>query len=487
MRDRKTGRRLLQVVLAPLSDSSGLAWRLVALFLGINALVAVNATLHPPSVGYDAPEHLAYMATLSELRLPTPEDSAEFFSPPLSYVVPALVMRVTGMGILAAGRVAQALNVLLSLVLTWMLLQTCLLLSPTVRLRMGVLLCLGMVPVYYKTMAFVRPEPYVALFAVATLQLALRVFALREDKLRDKLLLGLALGLAVLSRQWGIFLVPAVVMLAGMVMIRDQRARWRHARALAVALAVSLVTAGWFFVHLDARYGSLTAFNRSGVAGFSFANQPTSFYLGSGDPFLFTHPVRPAFSNQALPIFYTETWGDYWCYFTVAGHVPSTGEWVSGLPFRFAFEPRRVPDGLTTNRFRIAPYLGRVNLVSLLPTTFLLLAFSLGIPAMVQTLRSRDTSPTQAATLLAFLIVAVSAVGYSWFLIQYPELDKGDTIKATYMLHVFPCLALLGGLLLERVRREKPKYYLLTVVLLAAVWAHNLPACITRYTLPGVG
>lgn len=475
------------MVLAPLSHSSGLAWPLVALFLGINGLVAVNAYLHPPSVGYDAPEHLAYIATLSELRLPAPEDSAEFFSPPLSYVVPALVMRVTGMDIIAAGHVAQAMNVLLSLGLTWMLLQTCLLLSPTIRFRMGVLLCLGMMPVYYKTMAFVRPEPYVALFAVATLQLALRVFALRGDKLWHKLLLGLALGLAVLSRQWGIFMVPAVVLLAGIVMIQDKRARWRHARALAVALAVGLVTAGWFFVHLDARYGSITAFNRQGVAGFSFANQPTKFYMGSGDPFLFTHPVRPAFSNQAIPIFYTETWGDYWCYFIVAGRVPSTGEWVSGLPFRNAFERRRVPAGLRVNRFRMAPYLGRVNLVSLLPTTFLLLAFSLAVPAIVEALRGRCMSSTQAATLLAFLVVAVSAGGYSWFLIQYPELAKGDTIKATYMLHIFPCLALLGGLLLEHVRIQKREYYILTVVLLAAVWAHNLPACITHFTLPGVG
>jgi hypothetical protein len=171
----------------------------------------------------------------------------------------------------------------------------------------------------------------------------------------------------------------------------------------------------------------------------------------------------------------------------VAGRVPSTGEWVSGLPFRYAFEPRRVVTGQTVNRFRMAPYLGRVNLVSLIPTTFLLLAFSLGIPALVRALRGRTISPVQATTLLAFLIVAVSAVGYLWFLISYPELAKGDTIKASYMLHVYPCLALLGGLLLERVRMQRQKYYILTVVLLAAVWVHNLPACITRFTLPGVG
>jgi hypothetical protein len=187
--------------MAPLSHAGRLAWPLIALFLGINALVAVNAYLHPPSVGYDAADHLAYVSALSELRLPTPEDTTEFFNPPLSYVVPALVMRVAGMDVIAAGDVAQALNVLISLALTWMLLQTCLLLSPAVRLRMGVLLCLGMVPVYYKTMAFVRPEPYVALFAVATLYLALRVFVLRSDQLWHRLLLGLVLGLAVLSRQ----------------------------------------------------------------------------------------------------------------------------------------------------------------------------------------------------------------------------------------------------------------------------------------------
>jgi hypothetical protein len=291
----------------------------------------------------------------------------------------------------------------------------------------------------------------------------------------------------MLARQWGIFLVPAVVGLAGIVAFRDAPMRWHHVRSLALALGVAVLTAGWFYVHLDSRYGSATAFNREGPEGFSFANQPREFYVGSGSPYLFTHPVRPAFAGQVIPIFYSETWGDYWCYFQVAGRTPATGEWVSGLPFRYAFEPERVSVGQTVNRFRMAPYLGRVNLVSMLPTIFLLLALTLSIPVLARSLRAPSFSPQEAATVLAFLVVGFSVAGYLWFLIRYPELAKGDTIKASYLLHMFPFLALLGGLLLERVRAHRQSLYVWAVVLLAAVWAHNLPACVTHFTIPGVG
>jgi hypothetical protein len=173
----------------------------------------------------------------------------------------------------------------------------------------------------------------------------------------------------------------------------------------------------------------------------------------------------------------------------VAGRAPATGEWVSGLPFRYAFEPARVDMAHTVNRFRMAPYLGRVNLVSVLPTVFLLLGFSLGVPPLARSLRARARpfSASEALAALAFLVVAVSAVGYLWFLIRYPELAKGDTVKASYMLHIYPCFALLGGLLLERVHAYRRYLYVLTVVILVTVWAHNLPVCITRFTIPGVG
>jgi hypothetical protein len=44
---------------------------------------------------------------------------------------------------------------------------------------------------------------------------------------------------------------------------------------------------------------------------------------------------------------------------------------------------------------------------------------------------------------------AFSVVGYLWFLIRYPSPNKGDTIKATYLLHIMPIVGICVGLLLE--------------------------------------
>src|SRR5262249_3011755 len=50
------------------------------------------------------------------------------------------------------------------------------------------------------------------------------------------------------------------------------------------------------------------------------------------------------------------------------------------------------------------------------------------------------------------LVVGVSVIGYLWFLIRFPVLNEGDTIKASYMLHIFPPLALLTADFVRRMR-----------------------------------
>ena len=68
-----------------------LRWLLLA---GIAGLLALNAHQVNPRVGYDAPGHLDYAKVLAaEGRLPDEQESHEFFSPPLPYLVPALGYR----------------------------------------------------------------------------------------------------------------------------------------------------------------------------------------------------------------------------------------------------------------------------------------------------------------------------------------------------------------------------------------------------------
>ncbi len=81
---------------------------------------------------------------------------------------------------------------------------------------------------------------------------------------------------------------------------------------------------------------------------------------------------------------------------------------------------------------------------------------------------------------LAMLAVLVSLAGYAWFLIRYPH-PRGATIKATYILQVFPFAALLGADLLEWVRDRQRRAWSVLLFVLILVIGHNLPALVTHH------
>jgi hypothetical protein len=435
-----------------------------ALLVAINLLVLANALLHDPRVGYDSGNHLANAIAMSQGKLPTPEDSPEFFSPPLPNLVPAMLSvsgnnlpRIYKLGI--GAKTGQLINVLLSVGLTLLLVMICELIRPgRTSLKIGTLLLLGIMPVYYKTFSQYRPEPWVIfLFALAA-YIALKTLVVAPTT-RRSLLLGVILGLLVLTRQWGFFIFPGV-MLLGLARIRKDG--WLPVlKRMALILSVSFLVGGWFYIHLQIRYGTVLAFNRDPAASFSLANQSTDFYLNPALDQLFSEPTRPNFPNQVIPVFYSEIWGDYWCYFLAQRDNPAP-----------------------MNRF-----LGRMNLAGLLPTALLLAGLVLGVSSLWQALvwAARNREPTtlaHAAPAFFFLIAIVSWLGYMWFLIKYP-VARGDTIKATYLLYVFPFICVLSAELLDRIgERFGNRWWQVAIAVLAGIGLHNLPAMITRFYLP---
>jgi hypothetical protein len=445
---------------------------LALIAVAMNSLVFFNAVMHDPTVGYDARDHLRYIATLASGRLVTPSDSDEFFSPPLPYVLPALAMRLGGLDLSSAGKVGQLLNVLLSIGTTLYVLRLCHLINPNGRiLKLGALGFLAIVPVYYKTFSFVRGEPYVVLFATAAAYYAALVIARPSSAVRAGTALGAAMGCAALSRQWGILLVPAIAAMLGLTASKPGALRSGVA-PLWISLGVGCAISGWFFLSLHHRYGAISAFNRAPQPSLAVSNQPRSFYLGSGLPELFTNPTRDAFPNQLLPIFYSETWGDYWGYFVFSRKEAST---------RVALDAASVPGRVPPNREQIAPYLGRVNAVSIPASLLAGAAVLAGITACGRLLRHRSPDVETRVMSLLLLMLVSSYAGYLWFLTLYPSFGKGDTIKASYMLHTFPFIAVLVGCLLSRLGRRSPRLQIAVAAILPTTFLHNLPAMLTHF------
>lgn len=454
-------------------------WQLwvIGLFVLMQGLVIVNAVLHNPEMGYDADDHLSYMQVLPE-RLPSSQDTREFFSAPLPYFIPGVVDEVCTR-IFAArdpnwvfeycrdwgGNTAQGLNVLLSFGAGILMLSLAQRLRPgSWYFKVGVLLLLTLLTVYYKTFAQVRGEPYVVFFTVWILDV---LFAWIDAPLsavgwQQGVGLGVLVGLLMLSRQWGAMLIPVLLLFPLMMFWVRRRLDWGLLRTLVLGALTAALVGGWFYVWLLIRYDTLTAFNLK-TPGFSFANQPYKFYRHTGleDWELFRVPIRENFANEFMPIMYSDTWGDYWGYFVFIRAKSYLGE--------KGYE----------NGAQIAPYLGRVNLVSLYPTFLMALGLLLGLHHVVR-LRIEKTN---AKFMLMWIFLVSAGLMYGYFVIAYPDPPRGATIKPTYVLHALIVLPLFAADFLETLRRRSARGWWLAVGLLVLVLIHNLPAMVTRYNV----
>ena len=473
-----------EFLFAPFRTQTGINIPLVVVFLIINSTVLFNAIYHHSRIGYDSTHHIKYIELLSEFRLPRPDDTPQFFSPPLSYFLPSLMKSLGPWSLETARKFAQYLNLFYSIVLTFYLIKICELIRPKEGSYKTVSLGLmGVLPVYYKTFAFIRPEPLLAMLCVLAVYGALKVFVEGAKRLRSIVTLGLLLGLVILTRQWGFAIFPAIVIFAG-ILTAKRKSEWlAFSKAVSISLLVAVLVGGWFYINLYRHHGAITAFNRPGSPTFSFSNQPLEFYFGVGSGKLFTDPVRWSFPNQLLPIFHSEAWGDYGCYFIVYGRDTRKKRFVSGYRLTKKFKEEHLPEWLETNRYDVNKYLGRVNAVSIFPSVVLLGGLFLGTAYFVRFVFRRSGEERTALYSLLYLFVMISAAGYFWFLIMHPNLDKGDTIKATYMLQVFPFCAILSGELLERIRQKYIYIWWTILLILIATFLHNFPVCITRYRL----
>lgn len=448
---------------------------LLFVFVVVNGLVLFNAVCHDPTIQYDGAAHLAYVATLAGLRLPTANQSYEFFSAPLPYVLPA-VAKAAGLSLWWAAKGGQLVNVVLSLGITGGLIALCRSArGPSDRQTAAIaLMCLGALPVYYKTMAFVRGEPYVAFLTVVGIAATAHAVTRGRRSLADVVVPGLCWGFLVLARQWGALTAIGLIMAVWLTVLRERN---RHAIAIGSSgPLVALLVGGWFYGWLWVSQGSPLAFNQPASPQWALRNEPTDFYAGTGNGRLFTDPIRPSFPNQLIPIFYAETWGDYWGVFSIYGKEPETGTYVVGPAFQDA--TAKIPLTIETNRFTLNKYLGHVNLVGLVPTALALVAFgaaAVKVPAFLR--RRAPVTPAEIIQMMAVLVIGVSTLGYLWFLIRFPSPGKGDTIKPTYLVHIFPPLALLAADFVRRLRVPLKVW----VITWALLMMHNSLAITTHF------
>jgi hypothetical protein len=459
------------------------------LLLTINGFVLFNAIVHPPAAAYDGGSHLANIRIMAGGHLPSPTNSDQFFSPPLPYALPALAY-AAGLSWPVTAKLAQLSNVLLSMGTVYVVIRLARLIRPeNERYTITALSILALMPVYYKSFTFIRGEPWVTFFTAVIAYEFLSLIVNKESGRRltkRALRLGVWLGLIILSRQWGFLVWIAVTVFAavmwrrpGATLTANRQTRRQAIRALLLASAAALVIGGWFYLSLQLRFANAAAFNRPLEASVSLSNHPSSFYSGLGNGKLFSDPVRPSFPNQLWPQFYAEFWGDYEAYFLVTGRDLRTNHVLAGYVLEDAVELN--PPWLETNRAQMAAYLGRVNLIALGVTALMIAGLGYGFLAFWRWLTGEGRDIGTISSALLWLITTVSFAGYFLFVIMVPNPGNGDTIKATYLLHTYPLIALLTAGMLEVIHpRTRAGYGLLWAVIILT-FIYLIPTFVTHY------
>ena len=429
-------------------------------------ILIFNLFTFNPILGYDAEAHHAYIEHIARylpesLNLPSEDDTYEFFSPPLPYLFPSLVS-VICRNVIESENILESCRPYYSKITQ--IFQTCLyLLTIFINLKsiqkinksksflnLGYFLMISIISVNYRSISMIRGEVYIIFF----LSLLLYIFLqLKENKFHHNNLFVLAFGLTVgsllLSRQWSFFLIPGFIIIA--FILKDNE-RTNYLKLMFKQSIISGSISFWFYLNLFVSTGSFTAFNKE-FNGFNFNNQSTSFYIPTTKNiyYFFTKPIRPWLDNQFLTTIYSDLWGDYWGYFVFTSRFLNDGR---GQEF-------------------IGNYLARVNIISLL-STFLLfyLYFS----------RSKLYKKNIFLTYIR-LTVIISILGYIIFLILYPEIPTGDTIKATYILHFFHLIIFYSALNLESIKKENIKIYNFFIFIFIVTFIHNFSAYLSHYSL----
>jgi hypothetical protein len=386
----------------------------------------------PPQEGYDFEHHWEYVEWFARNGTLPPLELREAFHPPLFYVLAGWLVR---RGIGPEG--VQLVSVVcggLRTVLLWAGLEVY-----VPRSRLARIVALGLaavVPASVHIDGMVSGESLFSLLVIVTLLVAPQVFRAagpRQHALAA--LLGLVLGLAVLTKASGLTVLGAVA-LAALAQLVAGGGGWRgRARRLApwcVAFVAFAMTSGWYFVRNQVHFGKPVLTSFDGWEAFYMAayrdmpivfRRPIEFAVG-WSPEIYETPFYPSAAlsrPRFFPILVASTFADYYNY----GFAPRR----PGQP-SVAAAGKAMPAGVVT--------LARASVAG--GTAVALVTLLAWFATVVASFRER------AYDCVLLLLVPVAAVlGQLSFAIVYPY-DLLGVVKGAYLQFASPPLAALFGI-----------------------------------------
>ncbi len=437
------------------------------IFIGISLstifILIYNILYFNPILGYDAEAHYAYINYLSrylprDFRLPTINETREFFNPPIGYLVPSIAQVICRNVIESSdflsdcqpyyGKVTQVFQSFMYIATIFINLVTLKSINNSNKLiNVSYLILISLLAVNYRTISMIRGEPYILFFMSIFLYLIYKHEKSGfEFNFKYIFYTGLVIGAIALSRQWGFLLFLPLIYL---YFFKEFNLKYLKLWSLCATIGAAL--SSWFYIDLYRRYGSFTAFNHD-FYGFSFSNQNFNFYVPNYEQivYLFTKPIRPHLNNQFVSILYSDLWGDYWGYFTFTSRFLDIGR----------------------NQLLIGDYFARVNIISIF-TTLLIITFCFFA-----------YRANKQKFIIQYLNKAIlfSFFGYLVFAIAYPDWT-GDTIKSTYIIQLFHLAVFLASIYFSKLEEMNKKVFNTLITILFLIYVHNFQTYLSHFPL----
>jgi tetratricopeptide (TPR) repeat protein len=275
-----------------------------------------NARILPFHIGFDSAEHLKYIDYVEKHRtLPLPTQGWEMYQPPLYYLIAA--------GLLSLGRLSiddpASVSVLRSLgafcgIVQFVFVFLSLRLLLSLRAALIGLLIAACLPMHLYMAHYVTNENIAAALATVTIYICLRLLRSDTQNVWQFVLVGFALGAAMLAKATIILLLPIVVaaIVAKLLHARAPIAIWL--RNVSLLLAICLAVCGWYYGRIWLRYGTPLLGNWDVVSGFTWWQNPG--YHTVTDYFRFGRSlIAPLFSGYGgvADGIYSTLWGDGLC------------------------------------------------------------------------------------------------------------------------------------------------------------------------------
>jgi tetratricopeptide (TPR) repeat protein len=275
-----------------------------------------NFPLIPPAAGFDGPLHLEYARFIQDhRRLPSADQGREMFQAPLYYVISAKLLELVGRNgyELSGLMVLRFLSLAIGAANLALIFAGLRLLFPgDWKKPLAGLLLAAFLPAHLFLLHYTTNETLAAMFVTASLCVGLHLLRLGKPWRGWYGVLGIVLGLALLSKASAVLVVPVIL---GALALKLGLCRERRIGVwlgcIGAPLLLCLLVGGWYYLRLWRDYGSPFIGNWDPKLGTSWWQakgfQTPGYFFAFGDSL-----TRPFFSglHSFWDGLYSTLWGD---------------------------------------------------------------------------------------------------------------------------------------------------------------------------------